>query len=48
MRKRLAFRIQQLIYGIYGSLSAVARAITGINRNGHVFFNIPSDKEGAK
>ncbi len=34
--------------GVYGSLSAVARAITGINRNGHVFFNIPSDKEGAK
>ena len=48
MRKRLAFRIQKLIYGIYGSLSAVARAITGINRNGPVFFNIPSDKEGAK
>ena len=54
MRKRLAFRIQELFNGgyewngVYGSLSTVARAITGINRNGHVFFNIPSDREGAK
>ena len=31
--------------GVYGSLSAVARAITGMNRNGFVFFNLPKDTE---
>ena len=31
--------------GVYGSLSAVARAITGVNRNGFVFFNLPKDTE---
>ena len=34
--------------GVYGSLSAVARAITGVNRNGYIFFNLPKDTETRK